>query len=238
MFTCIVIDDEKLARERITEYFKDCPKWKVVAEAGEFKEAQQAIRKYKPDACFIDINIIGGNGIELVNSLLNETDCNWVFTTAYTEYAIKAFELDATDYLLKPFENSRLDEVLDKLEKKKSVNQPMQLKSVLAVKSVGAVQFVNVQDIIWIKGSANYVELHCRDRMLLHRETLTNLERQLDPSKFLRVHRSAMVNIDSICSLSSELGRYSLLQLSNGDEVKISSAHKSTLFDTLGLEAH
>ncbi len=238
MFTCIVIDDEKLARERITEYIKERSNWKVVAEAGEFKQAQQAIRHHKPDACFIDINIIGGNGIELVNSLLNETRSNWVFTTAYSEFAIKAFELDATDYLLKPFENSRLDEVLNKLEKKNTPHKPMQTKSVLAVKSVGAVQFVNVQDIIWIKGSANYVELHCRDRMLLHRETLSNLERQLDPNKFLRVHRSAMVNIDSICSLSSELGRYSLLQLSNGDEVKISSAHKSSLFDTLGLEAH
>ena len=238
MFTCIVIDDEKLARERITEHLKSNTRWKVVAEAAEYKEAQQAIRRHKPDACFIDINIIGGNGIELVNSLLNETRCSWVFTTAYSEFAIKAFELDATDYLLKPFENSRLDEVLRKMEKKKTVTQPMQTKNVLAVKSVGAVQFVNVHDIIWIKGSANYVELHCQDRMLLHRETLTNLERQLDPGKFLRVHRSAMVNIDNICSLSSELGRYSLLQLSNGDEVKISSAHKSSLFDTLGLEAH
>lgn len=241
MFTCVVIDDERLARERITEHLKSNSKWKVVAEAAEYKEAQQAIRKHKPDACFIDINIIGGNGIELVNSLLNETKCSWVFTTAYSEFAIKAFELDATDYLLKPFENSRLDEVLSKLEKKNTTIQPfqpIQTKNVLAVKSVGAVQFVNVQDIIWIKGSANYVELHCQGRMLLHRETLTNLERQLDPGKFLRVHRSAMVNIDSICSLSSELGRYSLLQLSNGDEVKISSAHKSSLFDTLGLEAH
>lgn len=237
MFTCIVIDDEKLARERITEYFKSRDDWQVVAEVGEFQEAQSAIRALKPDACFIDINIIGGNGIELVNSLLNETKCNWVFTTAYSEFAIKAFELDATDYLLKPFENSRLDEVMDKLQKKSSP-KPLQAKSVLAVKSVGAVQFINVQDILWIKGSANYVELHCKDRMLLHRETLSNLERQLDPSKFLRVHRSAMVNIDSISSLSSELGRYSLLQLTNGDEVKISSAHKSTLFNTLGLEAH
>lgn len=238
MYRCIVIDDEKLARERITEQLKHNTNWDVIAEAAEFGEAQQAIRKYRPDACFIDINIIGGNGIELVNSLLDETYCSWVFTTAYSEFAIKAFELDATDYLLKPFENSRFEEVLKTLEKKKTISKPVQAKNVLAVKSVGAVQFVNVQDIIWIKGSANYVELHCRDRMLLHRETLTNLERQLDPSKFLWVHRSAMVNVDSICSLSSELGRYSLLQLSNGDEVKISSAHKSTLFDTLGLEAH
>jgi two-component system LytT family response regulator len=102
---------------------------------------------------------------------------------------------------------------------------------------VGAVESVNVKDIIWIKGSANYVELHCANRMLLHRETLSKLEVQLNPEKFIRVHRSAMVNVEKIDSLSSELGRFSLLHLNNGAEVKIGQGHKASLFDFLGLDA-
>ena len=104
------------------------------------------------------------------------------------------------------------------------------------MKSVGAVEFVNVQDILWIKGSANYVELHCANRMLLHRETLCKLETQLNPEKFIRVHRSAMVNVEKINSLSSEMGRFSLLHLINGDEVKIGQGHKASLFEFLGLD--
>jgi two-component system LytT family response regulator len=159
-----------------------------------------------------------------------------VFTTAYSEYALRAFDLEATDYLLKPFENSRLANVLQKVEKSKKGRMGSS-KNMLVVKSVGSVEFVNVADIIWIKGSANYVELHCTNKVLLHRETLSNLETQLNPDKFIRVHRSAMVNVDRINSMSSKMGRFSLLHLNNGDEVKIGQGHKADLFEFLGLES-
>jgi two-component system LytT family response regulator len=237
MYRCIVIDDERLARERVTSFVEKQAGWQVVAQSGEYQEAQRLILKHQPDVCFMDINIIGGSGMELANALSKDVPCNWVFTTAYSEYVLQAFEMEATDYLLKPFENSRLASVLLKIEKKQAI-KPKRNKHILAVKSIGAVEFVNVKDIIWIKGSGNYVELHCKDRMLLHRETLANLEKQLDPSKFVRVHRSAMVNLEKVSSLSSELGRFSLLHLSNGDEVKIGQGHKSTLFENLGIEHH
>ncbi|WP_339722029.1 LytTR family DNA-binding domain-containing protein [uncultured Paraglaciecola sp.] len=236
MYHCIVIDDENLARERITSFVEEQGNWQVVGQTGEFKEAESLLLKHRPDVCFMDINIIGGSGIELARKLAKSLDCHWVFTTASSEYAIQAFDLEATDYLLKPFENSRLATVLQKVEKlKRKTVKPS--KSILAVKSVGAVEFVNVQDIIWIKGSANYVELHCANRMLLHRETLSKLEMQLNPEKFIRVHRSAMVNVDKINSLSSELGRFSLLHLNNGDEVKIGQGHKASLFEFLGVDS-
>ena len=185
----------------------------------------------------MDINIIGGSGVELVNSLRHIVPCQWVFTTAHSEFALQAFNIGALDYLLKPFENSRLETTLQKVERFKQAPQKRS-KKLLAVKSVGAVEFVNVDDIIWIKGSANYVELHCKERMLLHRETLGNLEQQLSPEKFVRVHRSAMVNIENVNSLSSELGRFSLLHLSNGDEVKIGQGHRASLFEYLGIDNH
>jgi two-component system LytT family response regulator len=236
MHSCIVIDDECLARERISSFVEEQDNWQVDAQAGEYLEAERLLLKHRPDVCFMDINIIGGSGIDLASKLARYLDCHWVFTTASSDYALQAFDLEATDYLLKPFDNSRLAHALQKVEKLKT-QAIKQCKNVLAVKSVGAVEFVNVEDIIWIKGSANYVELHCANRMLLHRETLSNLEAQLNPESFIRVHRSAMVNVNKIDSLSSELGRFSLLHLKNGDEVKIGQGHKASLFEFLGLEA-
>ncbi|MEP7706427.1 LytTR family DNA-binding domain-containing protein [Paraglaciecola sp. 25GB23A] len=237
MYNCIVIDDERLARERIVSFVNERANWQVVAQSAEYEEAQELITRLQPDMCFMDINIIGGSGVELVNSLRHIVPCQWVFTTAHSEFALQAFNIGALDYLLKPFENSRLETTLQKVERFKQAPQKKS-KKLLAVKSVGAVEFVNVDDIIWIKGSANYVELHCKERMLLHRETLANLEQQLSPEKFVRVHRSAMVNIENINSLSSELGRFSLLHLSNGDEVKIGQGHRASLFEYLGIDNH
>jgi DNA-binding LytR/AlgR family response regulator len=237
MYNCIVIDDERLARERIVSFVNERANWQVVAQSAEYEEAQELITRLQPDVCFMDINIIGGSGVELVNSLRHIVPCQWVFTTAHSEFALQAFNIGALDYLLKPFENSRLETTLQKVERFKQAPQKKS-KKLLAVKSVGAVEFVNVDDIIWIKGSANYVELHCKERMLLHRETLANLEQQLSPEKFVRVHRSAMVNIENVNSLSSELGRFSLLHLSNGDEVKIGQGHRASLFEYLGIDNH
>jgi DNA-binding LytR/AlgR family response regulator len=237
MYNCIVIDDERLARERIVSFVNERANWQVVAQSAEYEEAQELITRLQPDVCFMDINIIGGSGVELVNSLRHIVPCQWVFTTAHSEFALQAFNIGALDYLLKPFENSRLETTLQKVERFKQAPQKKS-KKLLAVKSVGAVEFVNVDDIIWIKGSANYVELHCKERMLLHRETLGNLEQQLSPEKFVRVHRSAMVNIGNVNSLSSELGRFSLLHLSNGDEVKIGQGHRASLFEYLGIDNH
>ena len=236
MLHCIVIEDEYLARERIVSFVEEQVNWQVNGQTGEYNEAESLLLKYKPDVCFMDINIIGGSGIELARRLSSTLDCHWVFTTASSDYALQAFDLEATDYLLKPFDNHRLANVLQKIEKLK-VRSIKKCKNILAVKSVGAVEFVNVNDIIWIKGSANYVELHCENRMLLHRETLSKLETQLNPEKFTRVHRSAMVNVEKINSLSSELGRFSLLHLNNGDEVKIGKGHKNSLFELFGIES-
>ncbi|MDT0594423.1 LytR/AlgR family response regulator transcription factor [Glaciecola petra] len=234
MFSYIIVDDEKLARAKVREYMKSFPKWTLLGEAREFKEAEDLIIAEQPDLCFIDINIIGGSGIQLVDNLMKSINSHWIFTTAYSEYAIKAFELNAIDYLLKPFSRERFQDVLIKTEKRlKPSNHTSPSK--LAVKSIGEVHFVNVDDVIWIKGSANYVELHCKEKMFLHRESINNLESKLDKQTFIRVHRSALVNINSVASLSSELGRYTLLQLVNGDEVKISGTHKPKLFEMLGL---
>lgn len=235
MLTSMIVDDEPLARERVADCIRQRPGWEICGEAAAYDEAYDAILKLKPDVCFMDIDIIGGSGVQLVKSLENSVNSRWVFTTAHSQFALDAFELEAVDYLLKPFESERLDKVMGKLEQK-IAPKIKQTTDNLAVKSVGAVNFIKCDDVLWIKGAANYVELHCLDKMHLHRETLSSLEHKLDPNKFVRVHRSAMVNLKHVQSLNSELGRYSLLQLSNGDEVKISSAHRDNLFSRLGLD--
>ena len=237
MYRCIVIDDEALARERIVQYLTQSTVCEVVAEASSYETAKRVILEQQPDICFLDIQIIGGSGVELAKALRNSVACHWVFTTAYSEYALDAFDLEATDYLLKPFADSRLASVIAKIHKKPNPSSKLNKKRrQLPVKSVGSVKFINIQDIVWVKGSANYVELYCADKMHLHRETLSALEHSLDPEQFIRVHRSAIVNIDYIHSLNSELGRYSLLQLDNGDEVKIGQSYKAQLLVALGVE--
>ncbi|WP_438863945.1 LytR/AlgR family response regulator transcription factor [Neptunicella sp.] len=235
MYQCIVVDDEPLARQRVVGFIEQHPGWQVVAQASEYNEAKELLIKHQPHACFMDIDIIGGSGLELAHELADKLSCQWIFSTAYSDFAIKAFEMEAVDYLLKPFESHRVTSALSKVEKKLH-NRAMNRPDVLAIKSIGSVEFVNVEEIFWVKGSSNYVELHCQDKVLLHRETLSKLELQLNPKKFVRVHRSSMVNLQRVKSLSSELGRYSLLHLSNGDEVKISSAYKNNLFGRLGLD--
>lgn len=235
MYQCIVVDDEPLAQERVASFIEQQPGWEVITKASEYNEAKEQLIQHQPHACFMDISIIGGSGIELVKELAEEIDCKWIFTTAHSQFAIQAFEVEAIDYLLKPFEDKRIVDALVKVEKL-ITSKVTHRSEKLAIKSIGSVEFVNAEDILWAKGASNYVELHFKDKVLLHRETLSRLERLLNPSKFVRVHRSSLVNLQKIKSLSSELGRYSLLHLNNGDEVKIGSAYKSHLFRLLGLD--
>ncbi|RUO56202.1 LytR/AlgR family response regulator transcription factor [Pseudidiomarina homiensis] len=107
----------------------------------------------------------------------------------------------------------------------------------IPVKSIGRIRFIAVDDIVWIKGAANYVEIHLPDGMVLHRETLSSLEERLDPELFVRVHRSAIVNIEHLHEITSELGRYSLVELKNGQEIRIGNAYRRDLFQSLGLDA-
>lgn len=235
MYQCIVVDDEPLAQQRVVSFVEQQPGWQVIAKASEYNEAKELLVHHQPHVCFMDISIIGGSGIDLVNELINQIDCKWIFTTAHSQFAVQAFEVEAIDYLLKPFEDKRITDALTKVEKH-IANKANRHSEMLAIKSIGSVEFVNAEDILWAKGASNYVELHCQDKTLLHRETLSRLEHQLNPSKFVRVHRSSLVNLQKIKSLSSELGRYSLLHLNNGDEVKIGSAYKNHLFRVLGLD--
>ncbi|RUO80230.1 hypothetical protein CWI84_06255 [Idiomarina tyrosinivorans] len=108
---------------------------------------------------------------------------------------------------------------------------------VIPVRSVGRIKLVAVDDIMWIQGAANYVELHLANQMLLHRDTMSSLERRLNSDKFIRIHRSTIVNLDYVREISSELGRYTLVEMNNGKELKIGNAYRKSLFNALGIDA-
>ena len=188
----------------------------------------------------MDIDIVGGNGLHLARELCSELSTCWIFTTAYSQYAQPAFDIEADDYLLKPIDDNRFSRTLEKLRNKLTPvqRQPQggACRSILAIRSTGNVQFVKTSDIIWIKGAGNYLELRCQNRTYLHRESLAGLEDGLDPDCFVRVHRSAIVNIHYLTAINSELGRYSALELSNGDEVRIGKLYRKPLFRLLGLD--
>lgn len=235
MFTCMVVDDEELARERLTRLIAQRGNWKVVAEADSYSDARALLLEKRPQVCFMDVEIIGGSGINLATELNSALNTRWVFTTAYSQHAHKAFEIEADDYLLKPFDDGRFDRILEKLHRKLTLSSPN--RDILAVRTNGQVQFIKTRDIIWIKGAGNYLELHCQHRTYLHRESMTAIEQLLDPDKFVRIHRSAMVNIQYLDAINSELGRYSTLEMSNKDEVRIGNTYRKPLFQMLGLDA-
>ncbi|MBN7819376.1 LytR/AlgR family response regulator transcription factor [Bowmanella yangjiangensis] len=236
MLDCMIVDDEPLARQRIQFLLEQRPGWQVVAEAREYQEAKAALLRYRPTLCFMDIDIIGGSGVQLAHELSEVIDTRWVFTTAYGQYAVKAFELNAFDYLLKPFESERVERVLGKLEKQHVVqHKPLE---VLAIRSLGNVQFVRADDILWIRGAGNYMELHCQDKTYLYRESMAGMEAGLDASQFIRVHRSAMINRRFLRAINSSMGRYNSLEMANGDEVRIGQGYRKALFELLGLNFH
>ncbi|OKY26982.1 LytTR family DNA-binding domain-containing protein [Thalassotalea sp. PP2-459] len=236
MISCIVVDDEEMALERLTREIEKRPGWQVLSRCSEYEEAKQALIEHEPDVCFMDINIIAGSGMELAKALSSLIATQWIFSTAYSEYAVDAFDINAFGYLLKPYENDKLKRLMHKFENHLSSDTKQDVhSSKLAIKSIGEVKIVDVNDIIWIKGASNYLELYFADRMLLHRETLTSIQKKLSKKNFFRVHRSAIVNIDYISKVDSELGRYSSLIMKNGDEVKISSNFKHELFKALGI---
>lgn len=113
----------------------------------------------------------------------------------------------------------------------------MQTLNYIPVKSVGRIQILPVEDIIWIKASANYVEIRTDERMMLHRDSICSLESKLDANRFIRVHRSAIINLDYVNEISSELGRYSIVCMRNGDEVRIGNSYRKLLFSNLGLDS-
>jgi DNA-binding LytR/AlgR family response regulator len=231
---CIVIGDDLHTKQNITGFIEKQPGWIVASGVTECQEAATAIRQCQPDVCFMDISFDGRCDIESVREMLGNYKCLLVFISSNRHFAANAFELDAVDYVLKPITPNRLMSSLQKIENQLCAKQQENTQKP-DLMSIADSTLVDVDDIFWIGESGDHLELHCRNKMWLCRDAFATLERRLDPEKFVRVQRSTMVNIKKVSQLMCELDEFSLLRLSNGDELKIEQRHRTPLLECLGL---
>lgn len=254
----IVVDDEELGRSNLKALLDPLERWQVVAEAADGEAAIDLVAKYRPTALFLDIEMPIMNGMKVAKKLLQQ-DCLpfTVFVTAYSQYAVQAFEVNAVDYLLKPLRKDRFLAAVARVETALDQDQLESFTdrvasvigrlsddsgdigrylSRIAVRSVGRVQLIDVGELSWVSSAGNYVELHIDRRSVLHRQTLTSLVEQLDPEQFMRVHRSAAVNRHHVAELlNTETGSYSI-RLRSGDQVPVSDRHRDDVKHQLGLK--
>ena len=226
----LIADDEALARKFIRRMLKDDRDFEIIGECTNGKETVAMIKKEKPDIVFLDVQMPEMDGLAVLESIGIEWLPEIIFTTAYEQYAIRAFELHALDYLLKPFEDGRM-QISALLENLK--NKPQYLER-LVIKAGGRITFLRTEEINWIEADDKYVHLHTSKARPMVRQTLSAMEAQLDPAKFRRVHRSTIVNIERIAELQPLFsGEYSIL-LQDGTKLTLSRNYRDKLFELLG----
>jgi two-component system LytT family response regulator len=248
----LVVDDEPPARQRLMEILRLDPDVISVLEAEDGNMALQLIESEKPDVVFLDVQMPERTGIEVVNRLDASRMPLVVFVTAYDQHAIRAFEANALDYLLKPFSDERLEAAFVRVKERLGEKQLHALgKSVLGVLATHSVEpayrdrfvvkmgtvthLINAREIDWIEGAGVYVTLHVANKEYLYRAPLQELTESLDARKFIRVHRSAIVNLESIVRLETlSHGEFKLL-LKSGPGPRVSRTYRPLLEKRLGV---
>jgi len=227
-----IIDDEPFARERVRRLLADDPEIEIVGEAGDGLEAVKIIREEAPALVFLDVQMPGKDGFEVLSSLTPEETPVVIFLTAFDRYAVKAFETAALDYLLKPFDEERFEKAVARakshLRKDAAAPTPDEpeaggmfqseegfLERVM-VKKGGRVFFFKTSEIEWIEAYGNYVRLHFEAATHLLRETISAMETRLDAQKFVRVHRSGLVNVERIREIEPLFGGRAEIILESG----------------------
>lgn len=267
----IIVDDEPLARKGLSIRLAEFDNIDIVAECKNGIEAVTMIPQLRPDLVFLDIQMPGLNGFQVISKLqeLKQTIPLIVFVTAFDSYAIKAFDVHALDYVLKPVDGRRLKDAVDKvlltLERQQQDGNNQKLArlvadftgddcedifrklasgesivstpypDILAIKDGSEVTRVAVNEIQWIDAAGDYMCVHANDHTHIMRRTMKELENDLDPKKFARVHRSAIVNIKFVQKMVSHIsGEYHLI-LNNGTELKVSRSHRDRVKEMIRL---
>jgi len=252
LISALIVDDEKLARANIRCALEDYPHWRVIGECERGDLVLDSVIKLQPKVVFLDIKMPGLNGLKVCHQLQQLVHPPLIiFVTAYDVHAVEAFELCALDYLLKPFDDERLTKTLARIEKLLSVKQSQlqqvtqldqitqndtQILDTLIVRSVGRIQLIPVAQINWLSTAGNYIELHLDNQVILHRVSLSYLEKHLPDDDFIRIHRTAMVRLSQVSEfLTLADGQYAVI-LKSGDKVNVSQTHKERLLTRLGIE--
>jgi two-component system LytT family response regulator len=236
----LIVDDEPLARSNLSVLLRHDPEIEIVGECGSGAEALRVIRSAQLDLVFLDVQMPECGGFDVLELLGHDLPSAIIFVTAYDQYALQAFEAGALDYILKPFDNARFDRALGRakqriaLGKNKDKDLPRKLERI-AIKSVGQVSFVKVSEIEWIEAADYYACLHVASRTHLLRRSMSDLEQELDPTVFSRIHRSTIVNLDRVRGLQlTEDGEYEVL-LESGVRLRLSQRYRKQLQSRLGV---
>lgn len=248
----LIVDDEPLARLGVITRLRAHSDMLVVGECATGEEALQFISRLTPDLVFLDIEMPGINGIELVRRLPRGCTSHFVFLTAHDEYALNAFDIEALDYLLKPIDNERFAACIDRVRRTVALHrqeshygqlyerliarhadsdgQPVRR---FTVRCGNDVTFVKADDVDWIEGLSDYAGLHVQRKTHLIRETLGSLESHLNSSQFLRIHRSSIVQVDRIVRVQALANRDALVTLRDGQTLRASRNYSAGLHDLL-----
>lgn len=242
----LIVDDESLARKRIKTLLAPDQSIEVVGECSDGQKAVEAIRQLEPDLVFLDVQMPLMNGFQVVTAVGSEQMPAVIFVTAYDQYALQAFEVHALDYLLKPFNRARFQKMISRAKsmvrsvQNSGINE--QLASLVSslqrkekftnrfiIKSGGRVIFLRAEEIDSITTVGNYVRLHVGRDSHLMRETMSGMESKLDPEKFMRIHRSTMVNLDRVRELRPwAKGEYLVIML-DGTKFRMSRRYRERL---------
>ncbi len=243
MMNCIIIDDEPLARSIVAEYISTLKHFEVVAECGDGFQGLKAIHEYKPDLIFLDVQMPKINGFEMLELLEHKPDV--IFTTAFDDYAIKAFDSSAIDYLLKPFSRDRFMKAVNKWEQWhqnkpalegdfSNLEQPIQRERVV-IKQGSIIKIIPVLDIEYLESADDFVKIHTRDGAFLKNKTMGYFEQTLDPAHFVRTHRSYIVQIAQITRLDPYEKDSFVAVLRSGVKIPVSRSGYPRLRMALGL---
>ncbi|HEY7182710.1 MAG TPA: LytTR family DNA-binding domain-containing protein [Blastocatellia bacterium] len=252
----IIVDDEKPARRRLRELLEKQSEIAIVAECSNGAEAVRKIRALRPDLLLLDVQMPGLDGFGVVEAIGAAQMPATIFVTAYDRYALKAFEVSALDYLLKPFSDERFEgslarvlsfvrtqrrgelshrilSLLDQIQPKQPQNTGASLDC-LMIKNGGRVLFLRVEEIDWIEAAGVYVQVHTAGKTWLHRISLSELEARLDARRFIRIHRSTIVNLSRIRELRPHSHGDFLVALRDGTQLKLSRSYRQKVEASLG----
>ena len=244
MIRALIVDDESLARDALREILEEDASFQLLKDCKNGKEAVASIQRDKPDVVFLDVRMPVLDGFGVVEKIGVENMPLTIFVTAYDQFAIKAFESQALDYVLKPFDEDRFRKTIERMKRQLQMGSyadlETRLRSVLnvakpkyqdrlPVRSGGRIVFLQTSDIRWIEAAGNYLKFVTKDEAVLMRGTMANLEGQLDPERFLRIHRSTIVNVSHVKELRPwYTGEYVVI-MNGGKELTLARRYRHHL---------
>jgi two-component system, LytTR family, response regulator len=247
----LIVDDEPLGRERIRTLLHEHRDVEIVGECADGRQAVSAVGRMKPDLMFLDVQMPEMDGFAVLDAIAEKHLPAIIFVTAYDRYAVKAFDVHALDYLLKSFDRERFDRAVERARGEiarwregalserlagllEDLESKKQRLTRVVIKAAGRIFFLSLDEIDWIEAADNYARIHAGREIHLVRQTLQSLEARLDPERFLRIHRSTIVNLSRIRELQPLFHGDYCVRLKDGTELTLSRNYREKLAEPLG----